>query len=480
MSHRVLATTLTTWICVAAFAGLAMAQDEVNRFQRTLEQIERQTRIEPMRNVPLNQRVFFDVGGVLSYSFINLDDDQDNNHTLHQYDLIGWAQLNIDGVHDFFLRGRSTYRDWGRASDALDPAGDDWIEARLDRGIYRFDLGRAIEISEGKAPDVGFVFQGGRQLVHWANGLVLSQELDSVLLTATMGDLEVTGLAGFATRGTFDIDAGRPGYDGDTRRGFFGGIVSYQLTPRHRPFFYGLVQRDYNDNDTRTDGAITTKFHYDSYYIGGGMVGNLSDNLVYAVEVAYQGGETLSTSIDPDNNPVDQTFDDIEAWALNAQLMYLFADENDSRLSLELIVASGDDDRQIGSSTLGGNAPNTNDCAFQGFGLVNTGLAFAPEASNLIIVRGGASTFPLPGSELFGRLLVGVDLFVFHKYDDDAPISEASEDHGYLGFETDIYTQWQVTSDLGLAVRYGAFFPGEGVIDDSVRHFIFTTVSLSF
>src|SRR5437016_4518292 len=94
--------------------------------------------------------------------------------------------------------------------------------------------------------------------------------------------------------------------------------------------------------------------------------------------------------------PIDQTEDQIQAWAADARLDYLFPDLRRTRLSAEVILASGDDDRGNTSNTFNGNKPGTNDRAFNAFGLLNTGLAFAPAVSNLLAFRVGGSTFPLP------------------------------------------------------------------------------------
>ena len=41
----------------------------------------------------------------------------------------------------------------------------------------------------------------------------------------------------------------------------------------------------------------------------------------------------------------------------------------------------------------------------------------------------------------------------------------ADEQSGYLGWEVDVFTNWRVTSDLAVTVRYGAFFPGDAFSD---------------
>ena len=114
--------------------------------------------------------------------------------------------------------------------------------------------------------------------------------------------------------------------------------------------------------------------------------------------------------------PLPQTRDAIQAFALDGAVDYLPLDRNKTRVTAELTLASGDPDRGASSTTYNGNAPGTTDLAFNAFGLLNTGLAFSDQVSNLLVLRLGASTFPLPGSAAFSRMQLGTDLFFIAKY----------------------------------------------------------------
>jgi hypothetical protein len=150
-------------------------------------------------------------------------------------------------------------------------------------------------------------------------------------------------------------------------------------------------------------------------------------------------------------------------------------------LSGELLLASGDSDRLTTSNTFGGNSPGSNDHAFNSFGLVNTGLAFAPSASNIIVLRGGISTFPAPEINHLRKLQIGADVLVFGKLNSSGPIDESTSDERYLGFETDVFANWQIHSDVTLALRYGAFFPGSAIdADEEIRQFVYAGVTLAF
>src|SRR6185295_17936409 len=122
-----------------------------------------------------------------------------------------------------------------------------------------------------------------------------------------------------------------------TRRGFYGANLSHQLG-QHRPYLFGLVQRDYNDDDTATTGGVITNFDYNSYYLGAGIGGAITDRLLYGIEAVYEGGTNLSNSFivsGPVLTQIPQTEDDIRAWAADARLDYLLLDHRHSRLSAE-------------------------------------------------------------------------------------------------------------------------------------------------
>ena len=488
-------------IVLASLAARAAGQSELQKFQRQLEQIQRQTRLMAEPSVPPGQRALVNHGGYLTFNFLTIDDTDQNTHILRESNLTYFAQVNIDGVHQFFVRGRTTYRDFNRG-DTFDSHGDDWVQPTLDRGHYRFSLKRQIEAYQGRTIDGDLTIQGGRQLIHWANGLTLSQQIDGGQVNAAIGSLSLHAIGGITRDSSTDIDSSRPGFSSDTKRGFYGGLLSFQAEPRHRPFIYGLIQEDYNDNDVLVTPAgdpattaddLRTRFEYTSHYIGIGSSGSLGDRLAYGVEVVYQGGEGLSNSIeffragdDLTVTQLRQTRQDIEAFAADLRFDYLLTDANRTRLSAEVIIASGDSDRQTTTSTLGGNQSNTDDKAFNAFGLINTGLAFNPNVSNLVMVRVGGSTIPWPNSSLLRRLQVGVNVFVFHKFDHDAPtdeqdVTEPVKDEAYLGTETDLFANWQVTSDVSLTLRYGMFFPGRGIATDhDERHLLFTGLTFAF
>jgi len=490
------------WRHAAVFAGIvaiaaasASAQQNAERFERTLEQIQRDSAIRRADAIPLEQRALFDYGAYLSLGYFSIDDRNHDNHILRQYELFPYARLSLDGAQEFFFRGRLGYRDFNDR-DSFDGRGDAVIDPDLDRGYYRFDLSRAQTSGRGApSPDYNIVFEAGRDLAYWANGLVLAQTIDGAFFNLSNRGIELDLIAGITPTRTVDFDASRPSFDYNTRRGFFGGALSAHIGTHH-PFVYFLSQLDYNRDEllrvATGDPAnpIDTRFSYNSFYLGMGSTGALNDRLTYGVEFVLEGGRALSNSYElvgsgPTSsgipNPVPQREEWIRAYAADLKCDYLLTDTRKTRLSAEFFLASGDHDRQSTSETFGGNRPGTVDHAFNAFGLLNTGLAFAPQVSNLLALRVGASTFPIQTAGPLQRLQLGTDLFVFAKFNRGAPIDEPSTDNRYLGFEPDFFLNWQITNDVSFTTRYAIFFPGSGVVaDEHPRQVFFIGVTYAF
>jgi hypothetical protein len=474
------------WGIVLGFASLllatsmASAQVDIERFQRQLEQIRRDTREKVDLTVPAEQRTLVDVGGYFTLGFLSVDDREGNNHQLHQFDFNGYGRIDIDGVHEFFVRGRATYQNFN-TGDAFVGDDNNWDGPVLDRATYKFDLQRAMSVYNGEAIKGNFIFEGGRQLVHWANGLVLSRDLDGAALTFSYERWALEAIAGVTVKDEIDYQAGRPEFTGDTSRTFAGGLLSYQLTPRHRPFVYGLVQlpqgnnrQTFDPDGTPANGdEFNVNYNYVTHYIGAGSTGALNDHVAYGIEFAYEGGEHRYQS-GSDTIP-------IQAFAADVKLDYLFNDANKSRVSSELIIATGDNDTLGDPNAVPGGISSGRDRGFHAFGLLNTGLAFNPDVNNLIMGRLGVSTFPFPTTKFLRQFQVGIDGLVFSKMQGSAPTDDSTNDHSFLGSEVDLYSNWRITSDLALSVRYGVFFPGTAVTSDrNVRQFLYTGLTLDF
>lgn len=473
-----------TFAVVAMLAAPATAQNrDVAGFERTLEQIRRQQITDATESIPAEQRTLFDYGAYISLSYLSLDDSQSDNHGLRQADFYAYARAQFDNGNEFFLLGQADYSDYNPGdSFEFDGTGDGW-DLEIARGYWRFNL-RQYMASRGQETQNDLTIQVGRDLTTWGNGLTLSQVLDGALIGVKVADVvDLNFVAGLTSRNTVDIDTSRPDFDQTTKRGFFGVIASTTVG-QHQPYIYALSQNDYNPRTVFDLGPITTNFEYNSWYLGIGSSGSITDRLSYGIEATYEGGTTLSNSFlisGPFLTPVAQQEDNISAGAMDARLDYFVGDDKNSSYGAEMIVASGDRDRLNTTNTFGGNAPGTQDHAFNAFGLLNTGQAFSPNVSNLFLIRLGASTFPMPDVPAFRRLQIGTDFFLYSKLTSRAPIDEPTNEGSFLGFEPDIFINWQITSDITFGIRYGIFIPQSNMfVDDSVRQFLYTSMTFSF
>ena len=309
-----------------------------------------------------------------------------------------------------------------------------------------------------------------------------------IVVNLELGDIALRGLVGLTpASATIDFDGSRPGFDRDTERAFFGASLEYRGFARHRPYVSFLVQRDENDRDFAvigTDiGGFPTRFEYDSEYVAIGSKGTILSQVRYRAEFVYETGRGESSPFDAATGlPVTQRREDVEAWAALGELTYLFNDERESRVDLGFAIASGDRDRIDSANTFGGNAAGTTDRAFNGLGYVNTGLALAPDISNLLSIRLGYSTSPLRTGGHGRWLRAGVAGFLFTKVNQSAPLNVGTVDKTFVGGEVDLMLDWRITSDVSLGLRYGVFIPGEAIPDDEddVRHFVYAGVTYAF
>lgn len=467
-----------------------LAQQDV-RAERRIERAVRQAQsfqpeFEVDRSLQIYERSLFEVGGYTSMTYINLDDDRENNRTLWQPELVLFGRAVLDGAHTFFGRARIQYQEFSEG-DSFDGRGDQWNEPFLDRYWYEFDLNRAQAANGSPISGMNFNFRGGRQFVDWGAGLSLSETLYAARPSISFqpGELGVFSLEGLAgvtpsDESITDFDASRDDFNTDTSRGFFGGLVRYTTKSEDQFWGYVLYMPDFNSNDKpRVDlspvGIDDVDFEYEAFYLGIGGEGSITPQLRYLGEIVAQLGESQS---DPLRGA--QRSENIEAFAARAQLAWYFRDENRTSMHVESFFGSGDRDRLVTTDTVGGNAPGSTDRAFNSLGFSYTGLAFAPAISNVIVFRVGAMTTPLPNSATFGGLQLGLDLNVTSKILANAPIEEPTSDDMYLGFEPDLLANWRITSDLSFVARYGVFFPGAAIEEKDVRQFIYLGVNLSF
>jgi hypothetical protein len=478
-----------TVVAVLSSRGFGQVTDSARDLQlqqrlQELQGFEFDTRFTADNDIPIGQRALIDYGGYFSPQYYSIDDTNNDNHGLREYQLVGYIRANFDGANEIFMRASVAYNDYN-AGDSFDGFGSRLIDPDFDRAYYRFDLQRYEAAYNGKLINYDINFEGGRDLVYWGNGLAMGEVIDGVTPKFSWGPLTLSTVAGDTPLRTVDIQPDRPAFDFNTDRGFFGAMLTVTIGSQH-PYVYGVVQRDWNSQNVSNVNGIVTRYAYNSDYIGAGSTGSISDHLQYGVEGVFECGNTLSDSsaIAPGTFElvqVPQTRNNINAYAADLKIDYVPQDAHNSRISVEGIVASGDPDRGLTNTTANGNAPNTPDNAFNSFGLVSTGLAFGAPVSNLAIFRAGASCFPFALSENFRRLQVGMDVYWFNKCQADAPIDESTNPATYLGWEPDFYINWEVVSDLTLTFRYGLFNPNlKAFGNDKARQFLYTGAVIAF
>lgn len=473
---------LTAGACISlllATPHAARGQQDERQIERTIEQVDRAGReMFVDTSLGISERSILDFGGFASFSFLNLNDGSGNSTRLIQPEISFYGRAVIDGAHTFFVRSRFQYRAFSEG-DSFDEQGDRWTEPFMDRYWYEFNLAAAMGAYEGRAIDGNFTLRVGRQFVDWGQGLSLSETLYAGKATVQLGQFSIDGLIGQTPTddSITDFDTSRDDYNTETDRAYFGGMLRYDTKSSHEIYAYALWQQDNNQDDEtpRAPIGVPVEFTYDSTYAGIGAQGSITTSLLYGTEFVYEFGKSFS-------DPLlgSQSREDISAFAGRFILTYLFKDRGQTRLQFETLIASGDDDRLVTTDTVGGNAPGSDDNAFNGLGFVNTGLAFAPVFSNLLSFRLGASTIPFASVEGLEQFQVGLDVFFMNKFDSDAPIDEPTNDDMYLGTEVDFSVNYRLTSDLALVGRYGVFFAGPAVEEDEVRQFVYTGVTLSF
>src|SRR4051812_5163292 len=342
MKTRIASSIFALGLSVPGYVLAQQTANRVERFDRQLEGIRRNTRLQINPDIPVGERTYFDYGGFTSFTYLSLDDTLLHNTGLRQVETGVYADLIFDGAHEFFFRGRLFHRDFN-PGDRFNSEGEG-LDGRVDRLFYRFDLAKFQGAYQGTQSPGNFTVKLGRDLILWGNGLTLSTDMDGAVIDLAYDPFSLQLIAGVTPLDTVDFDTARPRFDSRTERGLYGALGSVRVGT-HRLYAYGLIQRDYNNDELTADdtingsAAIPTRFHYDSHYLAVGATGALSDRLSYGVEAVYEGGHTLSSpyTLDASGNAttVAQEYDNIEAYALDARVDYVMADKGNTRLSAE-------------------------------------------------------------------------------------------------------------------------------------------------
>lgn len=451
---------------------LAGGAAKLSEFERAIEDILA-SRYETTRGLEGAEHRRLQFGAYTTLSGLGADDELGHTRVQRQVDSKLWLESHLEG-HTLYGRLRLRYQDFDPGDD-FTGLGDHLVTPVGDRYWYQFDWRTDQRAEHGIDPDVNWWVRAGRQQVHWAAGTVLSLPLYAVRGGVESPSWRFEGLVGQTPGHTVDFDGSRPGYTATTDRFFWGALLGYEGWKAHHPYAYFVSQED--DNDSTVFGGFS-RFQYDSSYAVVGATGQITGQLLYRTELVKEFGDSISNA-----NGV-QTLEDIDAWAARFGLVYSphrFRATSRLRLEAEFLLGSGDDDRGHSAHTVFGNQSGTDDEGFNAFGNVYTGLALAPDLSNLLALRLSASAFPFPRRAALERFRTFLDVFLLGKMDEDAPMSVSTElGERYLGIEVDLGLEWQLYSDLAFDVRYGIFVPGEAYFTSDPRHFFYAAFSYAF
>lgn len=456
--------------CAASLAGGQLCAQQADGVRIYQEQLR--VRLDQQNE---QAGVGFNAGGWATFGLFNYEDAASDEHTLRQFEIRGWASLNINGVHKFYFRGLTGWDDWNDGDNPATYHGDEYTAPRVERAWYALDIGRLLGGPGAASSAFGAKVKVGRAFATIGTAFVLSMPLDMIQFDVRADNWRLMALLGKTVPWIANIDTSADIVTHQDRC-FWGFELAYEGLDHHRPFAYFLATQDHSGPEPDAPGQ---KYDYSSRYIGLGSEGNLVlPNLRYQAELVGEFGKTYS-----EGATAGVGRDNICAFGADALLEYLFDVRTSPKISVEYMFGSGDADRRASSSaTIGGNRLGSSDNAFNAFGFRDTGIAFAPTVSNMNIYVLGASFFPFENYKLFEKMELGSKTFFYHKANSGGPISDttANTSSQWVGWEWDVYCNWRIASDLMWTIRYGAFQPGAAFDDPECRQFLFTAITYSF
>jgi len=463
---KIFLTALAVAAVFAARPVLAQVDDtgalalEEDRYRQELE-----------GQVPVEQEVLFDWGGWFRFTLAMMDDHlrMGQNVTLRYYELRPWMNLDIGGIHQFYVRAKFAIVDYNEG-DSFDMNDDDVVGPNLDQGFYRLDVTKAAKAYLDCELPLDVSVKVGRQFNEFGQGIVYSELTDGVNLVLDANDWKLDALVSRNIESEDNIDSSVPDPD-HSRREFGAFQFTLKSLDKHEPYVFAVFQHDASSERPEDPWQ---DYDYDSRHIGFGSTGEVVTNLRYYCEGIYEAGRSYASwSTEREH---------INAYAFDVGMDYYWDIQTHPRFSVEWAYGSGDPYRWSATNTIGGNMPGTSDRGFLHFGYLNTGYVLAAKLANLQLVRLGGSIRPLEGFEPFDKMELGSNFFFYWKDEKAAGISDMAAfmpDHD-IGNELDVYTQWQVASDVALAVKYGVFFPGDAYFDNDERHLFLTSLTISF
>ena len=446
--------------------------------ERILEEQLRPLIQRDLRTAPAEDRLQYDYGAILRYSGIWFEDHGRNVpfappgtpefqgfRAAHDFDFRPWLNASLDGVHFGYIRGQFDFLQYG-SGDSFD-RNSDWRGPFVDLGFYRLDIDQAMRrYRYAEIDDWSADFAIGRQFLYVGRGIAFALTTDAISFDWSLGDWAGMVFGSQSIRHFDNIDRSVPGFERSDRE-FFGAQLEYEGWDHHKPYGYVVVQRDRSDE--RPENPLQ-EYDYDSQYWGIGISGETLlgrgecargiQNLKYFTEFIIEGGDSFG-------NGATRSQDPIHAWAMDAGLIYYANGRTKPRYLVEYARASGDSGRATPQNTALGNSAGTTDHGFLGFGILNTGVSFAPMFANLEFVRlaGAFRPFEECCEWRLSDLEMGASFFMYWRPAEDGGVSDVRADRpgqAYLGNEVDCFMNWRLSSDLYLLVNYGIFVPAAG------------------
>ncbi|MFQ5956833.1 MAG: hypothetical protein ACE5KK_03585 [Candidatus Brocadiales bacterium] len=457
-----------------------------------LDKLEREAQkiLEARRE--LSQRFFYDYGGWSSGTYITYDDLSNDGvskkrRTLRLNDTRVWASLNVEDIHNVYVRARVAYNDWLRGDEYR--RREDDLNVDLDQAFYTLDFRNALKTYFDTSMPFRLKLKGGRFRSYIGNGLAYSRLALGLQLEGRSRYVDFKAIWFRTPHGETNADYSVPGFRTEGQRRFFYGIeISYPGFNRHTPYFYFLNQKDRttlepHDPENLPDD-LNQKYHYDSKYIGLGSSGYIIKNLNYEIEAVREIGRSYAEG----SSTVPASREDISAWALNAELEKVVEVVTHPTFRVQYAFGTGDKDRDGVTNTVEsgdntGNKPNTKDRNFLYFGYLDTGTNLAPKLSNLHMFHLAAEVKPLEFTRNFKETVgLSFDYYFFRKHRKEGGIFDFRADRRLtnVGREAGVTVTWNILSDLSLFVNYSRFYPGHAFSEKNARDYVIASLNWQF
>lgn len=474
------------WFCFIigiSANNVLSAQDllEAQKVRRQRLQMEVQ-KVMDIR-ATMAQRLLWDWGGSERFMFLTYDDIDNNRvsdkrRTMRTNNLYLWGNLNLDDIHNFYLRFHVQQID-RNAGDQYRSHENEFafvMEDAFDQGTYTLSIDKALKKYLKFESPVQMDLTAGRFRSYIGKQIAYMKNANGIQLDGSSKwvDFKLFGFRNLIHEENIDYSV--PGFR-HSKRFFYGAEFRYKGFKEHRPYIYALIQEDDSGENIED---VNQDYEYNSRYYGIGSRGRILKKISYEIEGILEDGKSfpdaaVARGFSPDN-------EQIEAWAFDATLSYRHNIITQPTFSAQYALASGDPDRTARvTNTIGGNKEGSTDRSFLGFGYTNTGFSLAARMANLRMVKLGFAFTP---SELVKNNKVNMEAnyYLFSKDEKQGAISDTRADRPQrnIGKEFDINIRWEIFSDLSASINYGRFYPGNAYSDKDARDFVMFMMMFQF